>query len=83
MFGFGIMKFTGRMNSPTLMSMTSTFPLEILTDLSANWRVTLVDLNSPALSYLLTKYRSKFTLAPKSRNVLSMIVFLIVHEIVG
>jgi len=36
MFGFGIMKFTGRMNSPTLMSMTSTSPLEIMTDLSAN-----------------------------------------------
>ena len=66
-----------------LTNTSSTIPLGIFTDRSANDRVMLVGLSSPKPNCLYTDYGSRFTFTPKSNSALSMQVPPMLTDIVG
>ena len=68
---------------PNWTKTSSTIPLGTLTDLSVNYRVTLVGFNSPIPNCWYTLYGNRLTLAPKSKSVWSTFWLPMMHKMVG
>jgi len=76
-------KYTENMNSPILIKISLTTPLGALVERLTNWRIVLVDFNSPNPSFSCIEYGSKLTLAFKSNNALWMVQCPISIDMVG